>query len=174
MSWFENPGAYSEAQKRIREKQESENQIVEKKREDFEMGKEKVYKKKKLDVFELKRRIETGNSLLLLKGEIKEAYDQGEISIETYRSAIDAMKQGIKREAIDMSDYLVDSNTLPLSQNPLAQFLERQKLGENIFIDMGGVVYGFVQGSVFLLFLLGRIVLDALLLPRDIYQSIKK
>ncbi len=138
------------------------------------MGKEKVYKKKKLDVFELKRRIETGNSLLLLKGEIKEAYDQGEISIETYRSAIDAMKQGTKREAIDMSDYLVDPNTLPLSQNPLAQFLERQKLGENIFIDMGGAIYGFIQGSVFLLFLLGRIVLDALLLPRDIYQSIKK
>ncbi len=56
------------------------------------MGKEKVYKKKKLDVFELKRRIETGNSLSLLKNDIKEAYEQGEISIETYTSAINAMK----------------------------------------------------------------------------------
>ena len=146
MSWFENPGAYREAQKRIRENQDDENRIVAKKREDFEMGKEKVYKKKKLDVFELKRRIETGNSLSLLKSEIKEAYDQGEISIETYQSAIDAMKHGKKREAVDMSEYSVDPNTLPLSQNPLAQFLEKQKLGENILIDIGGVIYGFVQG----------------------------
>ena len=174
MSWFENPGAYNEAQKHIREQKESENTIVEKKREDFEIGKEKLYTKKKLDVFELKRRIETGHSLSRLKGEIKEAYDQGEISIETYTSAIDAMRHRETWEMVDMSDYTIDSSTLPLSHNPLAQFLEKQKLGENIFIDIGGALYGFVQGSVFLLFLLGRIVLDALLLPKDIYQSIKK
>ncbi len=33
------------------------------------------------------------------------------------------------------------------------------------------MIYGFAQGSTFLLFLLGRMVLDFLLLPRDMYQS---
>ncbi len=73
-----------------------------------------------------------------------------------------------------MTPYLIDPTTLPLSNTPLAQFFEKQKLGENVLIDIGGAIYGFVQGSVFLIFLLGRIVLDALLLPRDIYQSIKQ
>ncbi len=72
----ENPGAYNEARNRIREKQEQERVIVEKKKEDFEVGKEKVYRKKKLDVFELKHHIETGRSLESLKNDVRSALDQ--------------------------------------------------------------------------------------------------
>ncbi len=171
MSWFENPGAYREAQNRIREQQESESQIVEKKREDFEMGKEKVYKKKKLDVFELKRKIETGQSLLSLKDDIRQALDQGDISFETYRKALDTIQNTETKEAPLDSLFFIDPSTIPLSQNQLAQYLEGKRLWENIFIDLGWMIYGFAQGSTFLLFLLGRMVLDFLLLPRDMYQS---
>lgn len=170
----ENPGAYNEARNRIREKQEQEKVVVEKKKDEFEISKEKVYTKKKLDVFELKRRIETGRSLSLLKDDIKQALDQGDISIDTYQKALDAMQQEKIIEKIDLDEYIIDPNTLPLSQNALAQYLEKQKLGENIFVDMAGFAYGFAQGSVFLLFLLGRMVLDFLLLPRDIYEFLKQ
>lgn len=170
----ENPGAYNEARNRIREKQEQERVVVEKKKEEFEMSKEKVYTKKKLDVFELKRRIETGHSLSLLKDDIKQALDQGDISIDTYHKALDAMQQEKWGEKNDIDAYAIDPNTLPLSQNALAQYLEKQKLGENILVDMAGFAYGFTQGSVFLLFLLGRMVLDFLLLPRDIYEFLKQ
>ncbi len=68
---IENPGAYQEAKNRMREKQEQEYNVIEKKREDFEVGKEKIRKTKKLDVFELKRKIETGQSLHLLKSDIQ-------------------------------------------------------------------------------------------------------
>ena len=170
----ENPGAYDEARNRIREKQEQEKVIVEKKKEEFEMSKEKVYTKKKLDVFELKRRIETGHSLSLLKDDIKQALDQGDISIDTYHKALDAMQQEKDQEKIDRDVYSIDPDTLPLSQNALARYLEKQKLGENILVDIAGFAYGFTQGSVFLLFLLGRMVLDFLLLPRDIYEFLKQ
>lgn len=170
----ENPGAYDEARNRIREKQEQEKIIVEKKKEEFEMSKEKVYTKKKLDVFELKRRIETGHSLSLLKDDIKQALDQGDISIDTYHKALDAMQQEKDQEKIDRDVYSIDPDTLPLSQNALARYLEKQKLGENILVDIAGFAYGFTQGSVFLLFLLGRMVLDFLLLPRDVYEFLKQ
>lgn len=170
----ENPGAYNEARNRIREKQEQEKVIVEKKKDEFEISKEKVYTKKKLDVFELKRRIETGHSLSLLKDDIKQALDQGDISIDTYNKALDAMQQEKTTEKRDLDEYIIDPNTLPLSQNALAQYLEKQKIGENILVDIAGFTYGFTQGSVFLLFLLGRMVIDFLLLPRDIYEFLKQ
>jgi hypothetical protein len=85
------------------------------------------------------------------------------------------MKRNESAEDIgDISEYIIDPNTLPLSQNALAQYLEKKRLGENIFFDMAGFAYGFTQGSVFLVFLLGRMVLDFLLLPRDIYSMLKK
>lgn len=42
----ENPGAYDEARKRIREKKEMEVSVIEVKKEDFEKGKEKLRKRK--------------------------------------------------------------------------------------------------------------------------------
>jgi hypothetical protein len=171
----ENPWAYNEARNRIREKQEQEKVIIEKKKDEFEIGKERVYKKKKLDVFELKRKIETWHSLATLRDDIRQALDEGSITIDTYNKTLDAMKRNESAEDIgDISEYIIDPNTLPLSQNALAQYLEKKRLGENIFFDMAGFAYGFTQGSVFLVFLLGRMVLDFLLLPRDIYSMLKK
>ena len=173
MPW-ENPWAYHESRNRIREKQEEEKGVVEKKKEEFEVGKEKIYRKKKLDVFDLKRKIETGQSLSLLKDDIKEALDEGSISIDTYNDAISALRKGKDFDTIDPKDFLIDPNAFPLSQNALAKYFEQQKLWENLMVDLGGMVYGFVQGSTFLLFLVGRILLDSLLLPRDIYQLIRE
>lgn len=85
----ENPGAYREAQDRIRETKDREKQIIEERTEDFEKGMEKIRKKKKLDIFELKRRIETGYSLESLKAEMKEAYEAGDITVDTYKKTID-------------------------------------------------------------------------------------
>jgi|GEM_PF-5528844 len=70
---LENPGAYNEARNHNREKKEQENLIVEKYKEDFIENREKLRKKKKLDISELKRRIETGQSLESLKSAIREA-----------------------------------------------------------------------------------------------------
>jgi hypothetical protein len=55
----ENPGAYREAQNRIRDVADREKVIIEERTESFEKGKEKIRKGKKLDIFELRRRIET-------------------------------------------------------------------------------------------------------------------
>jgi hypothetical protein len=52
----------------------------------------------------------------------------------------------------------------------LAQYFDNQKLGDNPLVDIAGFAYGFVQGSAFLIFLFGRMVLDALLLPVDLYK----
>ncbi len=92
------------------------------------MGKEKVYKKKKLDVFELKRKIETGQSLLSLKDDIRQALDQGDISFETYRKALDTIQNTETKEAPLDSLFFIDPSTLPLSQNQLAQYLEGKRL----------------------------------------------
>jgi hypothetical protein len=70
---LENPGAYDEARKRIREKKENDENTLEKKKEGFETEKSMLRKKKHLDVFELKRRIETGQSLESLKTDILDA-----------------------------------------------------------------------------------------------------
>ena len=176
MPW-ENPWAYDEARKRIRENKEDETVVIEKKkREDFEKGKEKIYSKKKLDVFELKRRIETGQSLHSLKWDIEHALESGQISIDTYDDAIKLLD---KREHDTIFENIIPEYTLPswafpLSDTDLSIYFDKQKLGDNPLIDIAGFAYGFAQGSIFLLFLLGRIILDTLLLPLDIYKLIQE
>lgn len=176
MPW-ENPWVYNEARNRIKENKERETIVIEEKKESFEKWKEKIRSKKKLDVFELKRRIETGQSLELLKGDIKEALDRGEISVDTYK---DALKRIEGEDVWDernnipdaIPDYVFDPKMYPLANNELTKYFESQKIGENIFVDMGGFMYGLAQWSLFLLWLAGRVVLDALLLPIDLYKLI--
>ncbi len=176
MPW-ENPWAFDEARKRIRESKENEVVVIEKKKkEDFETWKEKIHSKKNLDVFELRRRIETGQSLNSLKWDIEHALESGQISIDTYD---DALKMLDKRESASRFDSIIPEYTLPpwafpLSDTKLAQYFDQQKIGDNPLIDIAGFAYGFVQGSVFLVFLLGRIILDTLLLPLDIYKLIQE
>jgi hypothetical protein len=67
---------------------EQETIVKEQVTENFEKTKERVRSGKKLDVFELKRRIETGQSLSLLKGDIQSALESGQISIDTYTDAL--------------------------------------------------------------------------------------
>jgi hypothetical protein len=171
MLW-ENPGAYDEARKRIRENSEREHIVIEEKKEHFEKSREKVHSRKKLDVFELKRRIETGQSLELLKWDIREALDRGDISVDAYREALhrldDKKLEPISTKTI-LPEYTIDPRDFPLSDLPITKYFESQKLGDSPLLDIGGFVYGGVQGSVFLLYLCGRIILDTLLLPRDLY-----
>jgi hypothetical protein len=176
MSSFENPGAYDEARKRIRENTERETIIVEEKKESFEKGKEKVRSRKKLDVFELKHRIETGHSLESLKNDIKKALDVGDISIATYKDAlerIDIREKWEKKIEIN-PDYILDPSDYPLADFALTKYFESQKLGDNPLVDVVGFVYWVAQGSVFLLWLAGRMVLDAILLPVDLYSLATK
>lgn len=176
MPW-ENPGAYDEARKRIRENNERETIIIEEKKENFEKWKEKIHSRKKLDVFGLKRRIETGQSLELLKSDVKEALDRWEISIDTYKSALeriedlDTAKEKEKRISV-IPDYILDPKMYPLSNLPITKYFESQKLWDNPLIDIAGIAYGVAQGSIFLLWLAGRMVLDALLLPIDLYRFV--
>ena len=176
MPW-ENPWAYDEARKRIREKVDRETIVIEEKKEDFEKTKEKIYSKKKLDVFELKRRIETGNSLGILKSDIRTALENGDISIDTYRNALKKIENtewAWEKRTIIEPEYTVDPTAFPLSDHPLTRYFESQKLWANPFIDLAGFAYGFAQGSIFLLYLAGKIVIDALLLPVDIYKMMQK
>lgn len=170
---IENPGAYQEAKNRMREKQEQEYNVIEKKREDFELGKEKIRKTKKLDVFELKRKIETGQSLHLLKSDIQWALDRGEISVDTYHEVLSSI-DSVKEVSSLPEELRIDPSKLPLAGLPLTQFFEHRKLGENIFVDMAGFFYGFVVqwGAIFII-LFWKIFMDLLLLPRDIYKAIQ-
>lgn len=169
----ENPWAYNEARNRIREKIERETVIKEQVIENFEKTKERVRSGKKLDVFELKRRIETGQSLSVLKGDIQSALENGQISIDTYTDVlkvIDEKTHEFPYANID-PEYTLPPWAFPLSDTQLAQYFDRQKLWVNPLIDIAGFAYGFAQGSVFLLFLAWRMILDFLLLPRDIIHS---
>lgn len=175
MPW-ENPWAFDEGRKRIRESKESEAVVIEKKKEDFEKWKEKIHSKKKLDIFELRRRIETGQSLNSLKGDIQNALESGQISMDTYD---DALKMLDTKEADSYYDHITPEYTLPLwsfplSDSKLSLYFDQQRIGDNPLIDIAGFAYGFAQGSIFLLFLVGRIILDTLLLPRDIYMFIQE
>ena len=134
MPW-ENPWAYDEARKRIREKVEQETVIKEQVTENFEKTKERVRSGKKLDVFDLKRRIETGQSLSLLKEDIQSALENGQISIDTYTNAlkvIDEKSGNLPYKNIE-SDYTLPSGAFPFSGTQLAQYFDHQKLrfGQN-------------------------------------------
>ncbi|MFZ2255708.1 MAG: hypothetical protein WAW59_02845 [Patescibacteria group bacterium] len=64
-----------------------------------------------------------------LKSDIRDALQEGDISIETYNQALSDITERDVRE-----NKLPDINpdTLPLSQNEFARFLETQPLGKNI------------------------------------------
>lgn len=167
----ENPWVYNEARDRIREKKEREENIIESKKEDFEKSKTILRKKKTLDVGELKRHIETGNSLEWLKSEIKNALNEGTISIDTYDRVIASIELWDKKW--EEEDGIIDPNLLPFSQNKLVKYLEDQPLGENIWSDMIWFLYGFlIQWSAVLVIIAWKILTDLLFLPRDIYQKI--
>lgn len=167
----ENPGAYSEARDRIRENKEKETTIVESKKEDFEKTKTLLRKKKTLDVGELRRHIETGNSLDLLKWEIKNAFSEGTISQDTYDRVIASIERWEQKSTERV--WIIDPNKLPFSQNKIAKFLENQPLGENIWADIAWLMYGFfVQGGAILVIIAWKILTDFLFLPRDIYREL--
>ena len=168
----ENPGAYNEERNRIREQKEKEKIVVETLAENFEKSKEKLKSKKWLDIYELKRKIETGHSLESLKADIREAFKEWDISIEVYNQALSDIneKNNTERRLPD-----IDPNTLPFSQNELAKWLERQPLGQNIWADMVWFLYGFfVQGSAILVIIAWKILMDFLRLPADIYHEIQR
>ena len=165
----ENPGAYGEARDRIREKKERETIVLEVKTEEFEKTKEKMRKRKWLDVHGLRQKIETGNSLDSLKSDIRAALSEGTISRDTYDSVI----ASLDRQSDTPEIWAIDPARLPFSQNRLAKYLENQPLGENIWSDMVWFVYGFaIQGSAILIIIAWKILTDFLLLPRDIYREI--
>ena len=167
----ENPGAYNEARNRIREKKEQEKVVAEAVVEHFEKSKEKLTKKQWLDIFELKRKIETGHSLESLKSDIRDALQEGDISIETYNQALSDITERDVREK-KLPD--INPNTLPFSQNEFARFLEAQPLGKNIWADMVWFLYGFVvQGSAILVIIAWKILIDLLKLPVDVYHELK-
>lgn len=167
----ENPGVYNEARDRIREKKEKETIIVESKKEEFEVSKNILRKKKTLDVRELQRHIETGNSLDSLKSEIKVALSEGTISRDTYDKVIASLDKWDEVQDI----WRIDPNSLPFSQTRLAQYLENQPIGENIWTDLVWFLYGlFIQWSALLIIIAWKILTDLLFLPRDIYREITK
>jgi hypothetical protein len=165
----ENPWSYSEARDRIREKKERETVVLEVKTEEFEKTKEKMRKKKWLDVHGLRQKIETGHSLDSLKSDIRAALSDGTISRDTYDSVIASLDRQPMEEI-----GIIDLDQLPFSQNRFAKYLENQPLGENIGVDMAGFLYGLiVQGSAILIIIAWKILTDLLFLPRDIYREIK-
>ena len=169
----ENPWAYNEARDRIREKKEKEIVVAESKKEDFEKSKSLLRKKKTLDVRELQRHIETGNSLEGLKSEIRNALSEWTISRDTYNKVI-ASIDGWEQKDIAWIG-IIDPNRLPFSQNKVAKYLENQPLGENIWSDLVWFLYGFViQGSAILIIIAWKIFTDLLFLPRDIYREFTK
>lgn len=168
----ENPGAYNEAHNRIREKKEQEKKIAEEVQEHFEKSKEKLKSKKWLDIFELKRKIETGHSLESLKADIKDALKEWDISIEVYNKALSDIQ-----DRVDLEKKLpeIDPESLPFSQNEFARWLEVQPLGKNIWADIVWFLYGFfVQGSAILVIIAWKILIDLLKLPMDAYREIQK
>lgn len=170
----ENPGVYNETRDRIREKKEKEITILETKKEDFETSKQILRKKKTLDVTELRRHIETGNSLDSLKSEIRNALTDGTISRDTYDQVIASIDNGQdSMDAVDIS--MIDPDKIPFSQNKLAKYLENQPLWENIWADIVWFLYSFIiQGSALLVIIAWKILTDLLFLPRDIYNEIQK
>ncbi len=169
----ENPGAYSEARNRIRETKEKEIGIREIKKEEFEKSKSLLRNQKTLDVRELQRHIETGNSLDSLKSEIRNALSKWTISRDTYDRVIASIDHGVNSWISDIGS--IDPDKIPFSQNKLAKYLENQSLGDNIWLDIVWFLYGFIiQGSALLVIIAWQILIDLLFLPRDIYIELRK
>lgn len=169
---LENPGAYDEARKRIREKKENDENTLEKKKEGFETEKSMLRKKKHLDVFELKRRIETGQSLESLKTDILDALKEWNISFETYEKTLRNLWEEKKK---DERKDIYDTVAIPFDSNKLAKYLEGKTWGENPFVDILGLMYGFfIQWSAILVILLWRLLMDLLMLPKDLIDTFKR
>lgn len=175
----ENPWAYYEARNRLREEKEQERRRLDAIIERFEKEKEYARSAKRFDIFELKYRIETSNSLLSLQKEIQNALKEWYISREMF----DVMKERIEMTS-EQGEFQKkappphdEGNTedIPFSETEWAQFFEKKKLWESIFVDIAGFSYGFfVQWGAILVILLWKILLDIIFLPRDIYTTLKK
>jgi hypothetical protein len=127
-----------------------------------------------LDVRELQRHIETGSSLEGLKSEIKNALSEWAISRDTYNKVIASIDNGRVDKDLQ-NNSTINPNKLPFSQNKLAQYLENQPLGENLWSDIAWLLYGFiVQWSAILVIIAWKILTDFLFLPRDIYREFIK
>lgn len=169
----ENPGAYNEARNRIREKQDNEKEIIEEKIVNFEKSKERLRKWKKLDVFELKRRIETGKSLSTLKIDIEAALREWSISFEMYQKTIRSLENWERSEDIkEEESFSLNLSKLPFQDTQLVQYFENQKFWDNQLIDLLGMMYGFfVQWSALMVILIWNMLMDLIKLPRDLYTE---
>ncbi len=173
MSW-ENPWAFNEARNRINEKQDKEKEIVEEKIVNFEKSKERLRKWKKLDVFELKRRIETGKSLSTLKTDIEHALKEWSISFEIYQKTLRSLENWDKSPVLEENTIEIILSKLPFQDTKLAQYFENQKFWENQIVDLLGMMYGFfVQGSALMVILIWNMIVDLLKLPGDIYTELR-
>lgn len=178
----ENPGAYDEARKRINRTKEQQKNILLLLEEDFKKSKEKLRKHRKRDVFQLKNKVATSNSLDSLKADIGQALKEWIISRDTYNQVIASIEE-TSYQAINNIDENKENplhktkigiKKIPFSHNAIAQYFEKQPLWSNIWADIAWFMYGFfVQGSAILIIIAWNILLDLIKLPVDIYRQIK-
>lgn len=179
---IENPGAYNEARNRLREEKEREKRQLESITERFEKEKQLTRTQKKFDIFELRQKIETGNSLNSLRRDIDLAFKEGLISREAVNILENRIEQVIKnpekiaeKKEKERTEWLIVAEDLPFGQSEITKFFENKKIWENFLVDFAGFSYGFfVQWSAILVILLYKIFLDVIFLPRDIYTELKK
>lgn len=178
----ENPGVYNEARNRLKEQKELEKRQLDNITDKFEKEKEFTRTQKKFDIFELRHKIEVGNSLNSLRRDIDKALKEGLISREAFDTlekridvvAKDPEKFPGKIRSKNISDEEFSKN-LPLGHLELTQFFENKKIWDNFLIDFAGFAYGFfIQWSAILIILLYKIFIDFLFLPRDIIHELKK
>lgn len=135
---------------------------------------------KKFDIFELKSRIETHHSLNTLRSDIDKALREGIISREmfdTLKNKIEFIEHLPEKNILTKQSEkaFFDDEDLPFGKTEITKFLEKKKIGENIFVDIGGFFYGFVvQGGAIFVILLWKILLDIIFLPRDILKELQK
>lgn len=169
----ENPGAYYESRNRLQEKEKTTREQREAVEEFFAKKRTLSKIENRFDIFELRRKIETGHSLESLRNEIGQALKEERISQEDF----DSLKQSIDTLLYnkEQKEHIpVNTDTIPLSDNAFAQKLESSPLGEDLKRDITGFAYGFfVQWSAILVILLWKIIYDFLMLPRDIIDFVK-
>lgn len=171
----ENPGAYQEAQNRLREQKEREERLKEHIFENFEKQKEILRTTSRFSMRELQRRIETMQSVETLSKDIENALKSGEISKDIFEKMRVKVENHEKiQEKKDVNDFF-DEENLPFSDTDLAKFFENQRIGERPIVDLMGFFYGFfVQGGAIFVILLWKIFCDIIFLPRDIYFELYK
>ncbi len=171
----EKAGAYHEAQKRIQETiKDEERSRLEDIQEHFDKKKETLYTKNKFDIFWLRNRITIGQSLSLLQQELQKALSQWEISQEEYNETIQTLEiqeQQKEKEKKEPASVIVPDE-IPFGKTKIAKKLENQVIWENIWADIVWFLYGFVvQGSAILVILAWNILLDAIMLPKDMWDT---